>query len=691
MFGRIFGITLEDRGETYNVSGINGYDLGKFITSVWNTSVLEKYMFKAVTGTRFGRIEFYKFFLIDVIYMLETLAAKRNPRIPARTLNQILTVLKEETWYKDVEREYPGRLDMGRLKDFNIKPLPYQQEVLDYYSAVLPKYNLNGGLFNMAPGTGKTYTSTVCHYLDKSVERIVVVCPKNALHDPWVVDTNKFMKKPYKVWTTGMGGTPPADTQLFVYHYEALELAIEHHKDQFSKYKYGLTLDESHNLNDINSQRTQRWVELVRLSGSKNVIHMSGTPFKAMGSEVIPLLRAIDPTFTPKVEERFRKIYGISAAKGLDILKNRLGIVSRTVEKAELNLQPPTMISYPVKTNDSDKYTLTAVKEAMRKFIAERLIYYKQREQYDIQFYQKCLDIHASAISGDAREERRFQLYKTYVWQIQTSGDLGSLKEEVAFCKKYEFNEISRSLHKQDVKEFRNVCSIIKYLPLKIQGECLGTVVGRLRIDAHVSMCKHIKFRDICQSSKKKTLVFTSFVDVLNEAYKVCEQQDLKPTAVYAKTNNNLNGILKTFAESEMINPLIATYASLSTAVPMVMADTIIMVNAPFRAYIQEQTISRVHRLGQDSQVQVYQCYLDTGDAPNISSRSLDIMQWSQKQVEEITGVKSPYLLEEAENGDVIVSTEGLLEDDLNHVVSYNPLNKQVTVTQGNKSALAAW
>lgn len=691
MFGRIFGITVTETPDTYIVAGINGRDIAKFITNVWNTSVLEKYMFKSVTGSRWGKIEFYKFFLIDVIYMLETLSKQRNQRIPSRTLNQIVTVLKEETWYRDVERDIQGRLNYKRLNDFHYKPLPHQQEIIDYYNDTPIRYHLNGALFNVTPGGGKTYLSTTCHWLSE-VDRILVVCPKNALNDPWVVDLQRFFKSPPKIWTTGIGGEPPKDTQVFVYHYEALEIAIDHHRGEFHKFKYGLTLDESHNLNDINSQRTQRWLELVKLSNSKCVIHMSGTPFKAMGSEIIPLLRAIDPSFTPKVEERFKKIYGSSAAKGLDILKHRLGIMSKTIEKARLELPPPEMISYPIKTKDSDLYTLPAVKEEMRKFIAERLRYYKQREEYDIHFYNQCLERHAMMIRGDSREEQRFEHYKHCVRLIQTSGDLGALKDEVMYCKKYEFNEISKSLDKGDVKEFRSVCSIIKYLPLKIQGECLGSVVGRLRIDAHVSMCKHIPFRDICQTSTKKTLVFTSFVDVLEEAYRVCQQQEMKPTLVFAKTNNNLTGVINEFRDNPNINPLIATYNSLSTAVPMIMADTMIMINAPFRAYIQEQAISRIHRLGQDSKVAVYQCYLDTGEVPNISSRSLDIMQWSQKQVEEITGVKSPYLLEETENGDVTVSTEGFLEAELDTLITYNrqlQFTEIIPMKRGN--VLAGW
>lgn len=52
--------------------------------------------------------------------------------------------------------------------------------------------------------------------------------------------------------------------------------------------------------------------------------------------------------------------------------------------------------------------------------------------------------------------------------------------------------------------------------------------------------------------------------------------------------------------------------------------------------------------MGQDSQTYVYQCTLDTGDVPNISTRSADILAWSQAQVEAIMGIKAPYEMGDA-------------------------------------------
>ena len=68
--------------------------------------------------------------------------------------------------------------------------------------------------------------------------------------------------------------------------------------------------------------------------------------------------------------------------------------------------------------------------------------------------------------------------------------------------------------------------------------------------------------------------------------------------------------------------------------------------------------VSRIHRLDSDTQTTIYRCELDTGTMPNISTRSVDILAWSQNQVEEILGFKSPYALK-PENADEVANLEG--------------------------------
>lgn len=90
--------------------------------------------------------------------------------------------------------------------------------------------------------------------------------------------------------------------------------------------------------------------------------------------------------------------------------------------------------------------------------------------------------------------------------------------------------------------------------------------------------------------------------------------------------------------EKAWANPLLATIQSLSTAVPIICANTVIFLNQPFRSNDKEQAIARVARLGQDEQTYVWDVLLDTKGVPNISTRSDEILQWSMEQVAIIMG-----------------------------------------------------
>ncbi|QMV29148.1 putative virion-associated SNF2-domain containing helicase [Aeromonas phage AP1] len=70
----------------------------------------------------------------------------------------------------------------------------------------------------------------------------------------------------------------------------------------------------------------------------------------------------------------------------------------------------------------------------------------------------------------------------------------------------------------------------------------------------------------------------------------------------------------------------------------MTMANQILLMNSPFRSYELIQTIARIYRRGQDEECFVYLFDLDTGKEENITSRSIDIMQWSEELVNQLMG-----------------------------------------------------
>lgn len=89
-----------------------------------------------------------------------------------------------------------------------------------------------------------------------------------------------------------------------------------------------------------------------------------------------------------------------------------------------------------------------------------------------------------------------------------------------------------------------------------------------------------------------------------------------------------------------------------------------------FRDYVLQQTISRISRLGSTTRATIYMLSLDTGDTPNISSRSYDILKWSQSQVSAITGVVSPFDLNDE------LSAEGVSMEAFGDIVENSAVVK---------------
>jgi hypothetical protein len=633
-------ITVRENDGIITIEGVPGYVIKKDIKNIWGTDKVNANMFLDIDNSSFSFLSFYA---TDVLFTLEQLTnSNRSLKVSLRTLSKIKEKLIEHTWLARTLEEAPKILDRSKLKELVFTPLDYQAAFFDVYEENTFKYGLNGMLLAASVGSGKSFTSlALTTMLD--VDIVIVVCPKSALIKVWQESIKTLFHKPYHYWLSLQEEKPRGNERFYIVHYEALSKMLEIAKD-FKNKKVAVILDESHNLNETTSLRANYFVDLCNLVNSKHTIWLSGTPFKAIAIESVPLLRSIDPLFTKEVEIGFRKIFGKSNTRAVEILNNRLGLISFKVEKSQLKLKEPIFSEIKVKTTNAQEYTLNNIKKIMREFINERQDYYKDRQKQDEAYFYECLDIYSNTIVS----KQAILDYKEYVSCLKiviTSGGDYSAKAEIVFCNRYELSKIIPNLPNDRKAIFRDIRSIVKYVNLKIQGEALGRVFGKMRAQCHVDMIEHIDFNAICQSTTMKTVVFTSFVQVVEKAQTYLKQEGLNPLVVYGKTNVNLASIVSSFETDDDLNPLIATYKSLSTAVPLIMANVMVIIDSPFREYQLSQAIGRIHRLGSDTQTYIYTCSLDTGSEMNISTRSFEILAICQKTVEEITGTKSPYTL----------------------------------------------
>lgn len=640
MFDRInylFGnIKVEETPQTITITGLPANGLSNDIFNYWRSKKIAEYMFSFRTAYK---VAFPKFFAIEMLYMLQELRDSNSTSTPRSTFNKIIKELQANTWLKGINEPHPDILDSSKVNLFVKRPLKHQAEFLQQVNKVLPAYDLRGYVMAFDTGTGKTICGLMTLEALKC-DHIVVVSPKRAVRRVWEATFQEEYKKPEPVWVsadkTPLPANPPKN---MIYHYEDLEKALADLKSLSGGSKrVGLILDESHAFNEMTSQRTANVLKLVSTIKPIITLWSSATPIKALGSEMIPMLMSFDPFMNADVAERFKKIFGKNATKGADIIKHRMGLISYVVH---VQKSKPIEHQIPVKLPNADRFLIDTLRDDMGKFIKERTAFYKANFKKFEAIYNEGITLFKQTSWA---QDKDFATYQNYFNTIRRGYIPDQMMELAKFCNDYETRVIAPTLPQKLRAEWKNSRSVIKYVDLKIRGECLGTVVGRRRVEAVLAMIPYSGMEEIISNADKKTVIFTSYVDAVDQAFEYVKGKGFNPLLVYGSNSSQLNGIIKKFFDDPKANPLVTTFQSLSTAVPLTIANVIITLNVPFRDHDYRQAIGRIDRIDQDTQTEVFNLVLDTGSQPNISTRSFDILSWSKEMVESIMGKYEDHL-----------------------------------------------
>lgn len=473
----------------------------------------------------------------------------------------------------------------------------------------------------------------------------IVISPKNAVVKVWEDHLDTKYKRKVTYWSTVNHGPAPLGKEFYIFHYEAIDRAVDLAQRLLRQnLRYAVIVDESHNFNEINSKRSQLMIKLCNLRNDIYSLWASGTPFKALGVEMFTVLRCIDNYFTPEVMVSFRKTFGGDRLthEAMYILQNRIKMFLYTIPKKDIvqQGQEPIVKKIMVKIPDFRRFTTEAIKKDMVDYISTKLQAYRDNmKQYDDIFF-RILDKHKSRIKT-ASQMKQFNEYYAVILQLKKNkGQFGfGINNLLQQAKLYETRYLIPQLSREDRNEFLKVKTIVKSAASKVVGEALGNIYTRRKIEATCALARYAELDDIINNADAKTLIYSSYKSVVvSLGESLSSSGEFTPALIYGDTNKNLNAIITAFAKNELVNPLIATFKSLSTAVPLTMANTIIMMDVPVREYIYKQTVARVWRLGQKEQTYIYEVYMDTGSVPNITTRAEEILSWSRDQVKMLMG-----------------------------------------------------
>lgn len=647
-------------------------DFEKYIGSKMLYNILDK-------SSRW-EMKFQKFYLPDMYHVVLELLNndKFKRRIVSRSKLQKLKELFETIplvqnikLIQNTKDEDIPVVNKSILKNIFVpgfKLFEHQDKFIDNCLFKSKLMDLRGYLLDAGPGLGKTINSIALMEL-LGADKIIVVCPKKAVIDVWEETINRIYSKPqtYNLSIDSVVGGKvklanfSLDSKFMVCHFEALDKLVASLRNIPSG-RYTVVLDECHGLNSYKSQRSTLFRELNKIVNPYFCLWMSGTPLKALGSETMTMFETIDKLFTPSVVKSFTSVFGISGVYAASVMANRLQLVKATIKAQGSGVEQFTYQSKVV-LPDAWKYTLSTIREEMKKYIRERTAFYNEfRDEYIEEYFESIEEFKANLGSNfDTKMQIALDEYLAKTKELHNGYNPTSPvhKQYIIDCNYFEDKVIIPILSNKTKKIFRKAKSVYKYVELTIIGETLGNVIGRKRTECNKAIVEAMaksftvvsedgketyetNLGEVISDAEAKTLIFTDYVDVLKRCNEILTEEGFHPITIFGETTTTigLSNQVKQFKENSKINPLITTFKTLSEAVPLTEANTVIFLNLPFRSGTYDQAVKRANRIGQTKDVHLYEVTLDTGGEENISTRNLDILKWSEEQVSILMGDK---------------------------------------------------
>jgi len=630
--------------KTFTFSGNFGYEFKKAMAGVGYSEEKQKDLFNNLT---YNSLTIHRFFLPDLHMIFTLIVAKGSVYgVNLKVINKILDIIDNNIISDNKTRL---KLDYAAIsKNFKFEPLANQKPIYESYIDVRSNNGSIGMLLDAAVGTGKTYMSlTLAAALHSQTTLIVTVLP--TVRSVWVKSISgkeTLFKHPQRSYVIGDGGY--TGESYIIAHYENIDKIVDFAKTHHVVFDT-LIVDEVHSFNNIKSARTKSLLTVVDGINFKNTIIMSGTPIKAKATELLPLLKMINEDLTGKLIGRCLKLYKRQSWVTKEVLKSRYEAHTVTVKRSDESIPPITTSTTKIKLKNSKRYTLTQIRKRMSLYMETRVAELTANYPVYSKIYNTIYSKAKIMLLENGVDETTIKAYESAIASIiinYNNNTLARVPDYIVLANKFEKTNIEPLLSSSDKVKFRNAKTIYKYLILKAQGEALANVVMASRIDCYTELASEKGVSDFINAGSKKTIVFSSYVKVCDAVVNNAKFKKLNPIGVYGNTTKDLNRNINIYTHQANVNPLVTTYKSLSTGVPLTVANTVVIYGLPHRQYIFDQAVGRAWRTGQDTPVGVYVVELDTGDEPNITDRDFDIIDFYRQEVADFTGNQDGVIIE---------------------------------------------
>jgi SNF2 family DNA or RNA helicase len=559
-------------------------------------------------------IDFHPFFALEFYQVFKILGEHHA------YFKLLANLLETKTWIASViVGKEPLHINWSILDKQKIVLESFQKEFINRYATYVPKYNLKGNVLAFEQGLGKSITS-ISLMLAREKDRVVIVCPKSLI-PVWKNELENVAHIDPKTITTG--NRPSAKTKWLITNYEAIGKISPAY---YQKANTGLILDESQYIKELRSQRTQATLFMIKNSQIDDILLLSGTPIKGDINEWLPYLLILDPMIDEALAKQLVNAFFTDPKVIEHIASVRLGIyVSRELKSKRLKLPPKEIRDIKVRVNDVKRYTWPVLKKEMQKLLPKLTKELTHTYKKD---WKRIYEI-LKEKNADWKDLKKFS---------KLMSDIKPRKDKEEQIDKI----INKWMNLLDKKEDRDALWNVRMAVVNFVAHVRGKVVNGLLVQRRVELVTNIVERNIdtiCElislGNKKSVVVGTVIKPLKLATQQIIEKCQRTTSIVTGETpTEDRKRIVDNFRKEKDPRVLVGSIGTIGVGFTLISADTMVVLNPPWRYSDLEQVMDRIHRIGQDAPVKIYIMRLVTKEL-NIHDHMFQISQAAGKLVEE--------------------------------------------------------
>lgn len=573
-----------------------------------------------------------EFFCLELCELFTELGAAYNDA----SYKRIAQLIYENSWMFKADRINMPKMSTNPLSAIRLELLPHQVKFIEEWPVLKSRLNLNGYILSFKPGKGKTLTSVGLAECLHS-EKVYIVCPNN-LKDNWALELRKYYARydDENIWRNevcvlGTKFGNPATAKWIITNNENIKLMLAVAKKDPNSM---LIVDECHNFRNFAGGRSKELFELADKIASENVLCVSATPIKATPSEITPMLRIIDRTFTDEAAEMYTKCFNLSDTMAMSLVSKRFGLIIYRPADVVVSLPPKNLHPLELSLPNEDRYYMSNVHdEIIANFKERHETWLKGKGMLFIDSFRNAVLQYSLASKSETNQYLEWVIYSSNSLRTNPEGNDDfhelDIKDFKVFIETY-----IRPNPKCPMAEAERITAMQNELitaAKRHMGYAIGSILPPRRSEMYINLyAKNTEtFYEMIRNRTKKTVIFSTMVPVIKHITKDLNEFGIGAVSITGETKDRLS-VLTQFREDPNTLVLVATSWCMGVGVTLTEASQMFFFGTPWRSTDFEQACDRIWRIGQTDEVDIYtvKCM---SQQKNLSDRMQDILDWSNR------------------------------------------------------------